>query len=182
MARPLHPSRLVALALLASITAACGGGAATAAPPDGGLPSNAAATMAPAGTDAADTGAPAAAVRACDLLSDADIEELTGSTVVEKLDNVLDTTYANHCRWNLKAGEINLGVVAPGGRTFYDERIGFINGLEPVEGLDAEIATLQDLTGSIFAVKNDVLVDIFTIGIVAPDVDIVARVLENLDR
>jgi hypothetical protein len=182
MARQLRAPYLVALSLLAVALAACGGasGGATGAP-TAGVPAG---TAGPAGTPGAagtaPTGGEAAAIRACDLLSDADIEELTGSTVVEKLDNVADTIYANHCRWNLAAGEINLGIVRPGGRDFYDTRLGIVNGLVPVEGLAADTATFQELTGTIWAVKDDTLVDLFTIGVVAPDKDIVARVLANL--
>jgi hypothetical protein len=122
----------------------------------------------------------AAGPRACDLLTDADIQELGGVAVVSKTDNVMDTIYANHCRWQLEVGEINLGIVSPGGRTFYDTRLGIVNGLEPVEGLPADTAVLQELTGTIWAVKGDTLIDLFTIGVGAPDVELVRRVIQNL--
>lgn len=120
--------------------------------------------------------------RACDLLSDADLQEITQLSVLAKTDTAADTIFENFCRWNLAGAEIDLGVISPGGRAWYDEHIAILNGLEPVTGLPADIAVLQELTGSIFAVKGDTYIDLFTIGVRAPDEDLVRRVLENLDK
>ncbi|HET9852794.1 MAG TPA: hypothetical protein VFP56_09840 [Candidatus Limnocylindrales bacterium] len=120
--------------------------------------------------------------RACDLLSDADLQEITQSAVIAKTDTAADTIFANFCRWNLPGAEIDLGVVSPGGRAWYDEHVAILNGLQPVSGLPADVAVLQELTGSIFAVKGDTYIDLFTIGVRAPDEDLVRRVLENLGQ
>jgi hypothetical protein len=182
MSRSISARIVVLMAAFAAIAAACGpGGSATGG--IGGTGAPATEIAGGAGTAAPGTAAPggnATAGKACDLLSDQDIEDITGATVTEKLDNVADTVYANHCRWSLSAGEINLGIISPGGREHYDRYVAIITGLEAVDGLPADIATRQDLTGTIFAVKDDTLVDVFTIGVVAPDEDIVRRVLDNL--
>jgi hypothetical protein len=178
-----NPDRMILVlgAVLAIAAAGCSQGpAATGTGPTtrpdatSGSPTQPAASL-PASTAAA-TGP-----RACDLLTDADIQELGGVAVVSKTDDVLDTIYSNNCRWQLEVGEINLGIVSPGGRDFYDTRLGIVNGLEPVEGLPADTAVLQEITGTIWAVKGDTLIDLFTIGVGAPDVELVRRVIENLD-
>lgn len=132
--------------------------------------------------------APATIGKACDLLTDAEIGALTGSTVVSKTDNVQDTVYANHCRWTLQradgggTGEVDLGVLSPGGRERYDHS-GGTNGLEPVEGLPADDAGTDSNTGSLFAVRGDTMIDIFALGLglsTEEKVELARTVLEHL--
>lgn len=165
--------RWLALLLLpaAFAAAACGGAAPSASTAAGG------ATSPP----------PVAIARACDLLTDADIESITGTTVVSKSDNVADTIYANHCRWTLQRpdggnGTLDLGVFSPGGRELYDHS-GGTAGLEPLEGLPADDAGLDTNTGSVFAVQGDTLVDVTTLSILSDtdkDVQLARKVLERL--
>lgn len=153
----------------------CGGAAPGASSPTASSP------VAPAATT------PTAAARACELLTDADIESIMGVTVVSKADNVQDTVYANHCRWTLKrsdggTGSLDLGVLVPEGRERYDHS-GGASGLERVEGLPADDAGIDSNTGSVFAVRGDTLVDVFTVGMgsaKAQMVEVARRVLEHL--
>jgi hypothetical protein len=195
--RRLRPPALAAVVAVLAALAACSSPAATAprttgtsatAGPDGttgttgvsGTPA-AAATTGPTATSGGNgNGNGVTSARACDLLSDADLQEITQSAVIAKTDTAMDTIFANFCRWNLPGGEIDLGIVSPGGRVWYDEHVAILNGLQPVTGLPADVAVLQELTGSIFAVKGDTYIDLFTIGVRAPDEDLVRRVLENL--
>ena len=137
-------------------------------------------TAGPAATAGGNGSGGATSARACDLLSDADLQEITSSPVLEKTDTAMDTIFANFCRWNLQGAEIDLGIISPGGRAWYDEHVAILNGLKPVSGLPADIAVLQELTGSIFAVKGDTYIDLFTLGVRAPDEDLVRRIIENL--
>ena len=162
------------IAAFAFALAACGGGSpSTPAAPGGASP-------------AASPAAPTTA-RACELLTDADIEELTGATVVSKADDVEDTVYVNHCRWTLErpgggTGTLDLGVVSSGGREIYDHS-GGTSGLEPIAGLPADDAGRDTVTGSIFAVRGDTLVDVFALSLgLGRDepVEVARRVLERL--
>lgn len=180
-----RPRRVLTAALAAIVLAGCGGGTPgpSGVAPTGAVPTAAAPTS--AGPNP--TPPPATTSRACDLLSDADLEELTGSTVVSKDDNVADTVYANHCRWTLQRadggmGELDLGVLSPGGRDRYDHT-GGPSGLEPIDGLPADAAGMDDLTNSVFAVRGDTMVDLFALGLgldADAKVAIVRRVLEHL--
>ena len=171
---PRHGRALfvMALAIAAAAFAACGG-----TPPATGA----------GGTGGPATAGPVAVSRACELLTDADITALTGSTVVSKDDDVADTVYANHCRWTLEradggAGTLDLGILSPGGRERYDHT-GGSSGLEPIEGLPADAAGLDDTTGSVFAVRGDTLVDVFPVGLgldTEAKTALVRRVLEHL--
>lgn len=164
--------RLAPLFLLAAfVSAACGG--------------------ATPGATAASTGAasapPAAIAKACDLLTDADIVAITGTTVVSKDSNVADTIYENHCRWTLKrpdggTGTLDLGILSPGGREVYDHS-GGTSGLQSIGGLPADAAGLDTNTGSVFAVRGDVLIDVFTLSLLLEtdtDIEIARTVLERL--
>ena len=178
MTRSTHARRprfAMVIALAATALAACGG-----APP-------AATSAGPGGSSAPATGAAPTIARACELLTDADIQEITGTTVVSRDDNVADTVYANHCRWTLQrpdggSGTLDLGVLSPGGRDRYDHTGGDA-GLEPIDGLPADDAGTDDLTGSIFAVRGDTMVDVFTVTLAlstATEVEVTRRVLERL--
>ena len=179
MPQPTRASLLLG-AVLALAAAACSQGPAATSPGVSSRPDATPGPATPAPATAPATAAAATGPKACDLLTDVDIEELTGVAVVSKADDVLDTIYPNHCRWTLEFGEIDLGIVSPGGRDFYETRLGIVNGLEPVEGLPADTAVRQEVTGTIWAVKGDTLVDLFTVAVDAPDEELVRRVLENL--
>jgi hypothetical protein len=162
--------RLASLAACALLVAACGGASPTVTPTP--PPSKAATGSAPA---------------ACTLLSDEDLLGLTGSTVTKMEDNVADTVYANHCRWTLKrsnggSGTVDLGILSPGGRDRYDHSGGG-DGLKPIEGLPADDAGTDDITGTIFAVRGDTLVDVFTLSLgltPAQEIEIAKLVLLHL--
>jgi hypothetical protein len=131
--------------------------------------------------------APPAVGPACDLLTDAAIERITGATVESKTDSIADTVYANACRWTLKrtdggTAELDLGILSPGGRDRYDHS-GGVDGLAPIDGLPADAAGEDSNTGTIFAVRNDTLVDVFTLGLgtrQAIPVELTRAVLEHL--
>lgn len=168
-------ARPLVLVLAAALLGACGG-------------QNVAPTQT-AGGPGATTGAPPGVVpAACTLLTDADLEELTGATVVSKDDNVADTVYANHCRWTVQradggTGSVDLGILTPKGREVYDHS-GGTGGLQPIDGLTADDAGLDTTTGSIFAVRGDMLVDVFTLSLGLSTDEAVAlmrRALERLD-
>ena len=165
-------------ALLAACTlaaAACGGGSPA---PTGTTGTTATPTP---------TQATSSVPKACTLLSDDDLLGLTASTVQSMDDDVADTVYANHCRWTLErsdggTGTVDLGILSPGGRERYDHS-GGVNGLEPIEGLPADDAGTDDITGSIFAVRGDTLVDVFTLSLglsPAQEIEIAKLVLLHL--
>ncbi len=170
--------RHAGLVLVAALVAGCGGGPGTptGTPPGPG-------TTAPGST----AGVPAAIPAACTLLTDGDVTELTGLTVVSREDNVADTVYANHCRLTIQrsdggSGTLDVGILSPGGRERYDHSGGSA-GLEPIEGLPADDAGLDTNVGGIFAVRGDTLVDVYTLSLGLEDeteVEIVRRVLERL--
>ncbi len=170
-------ARPVGLVVIAVLVAACGG---TASTPPGERPSAAGAT---AGAPVE----PGAIPAACTLLTDADIEEMTGTTVVAKDDNVADTVYANHCRWTLTRsdggnGELDLGILSPGGRERYDHS-GGTSGLDPIDGLPADLAGEDTNVGGIFAVRGDTLLDVFSTGLglsTETEVELMRRALERL--
>jgi Protein of unknown function (DUF3558) len=181
--RAAGPTWLASLVLIITV-AACGGPAATSATPpptetpDGPGPSVGGATTPPsAGSD----------LVACDLLSDEDIAEIVDGAVVGSMtDDAQDTVFANHCRWALQdaaggtLGQIDLGILSPGGRERYD-RSYTILAWETVEGLPADDALRDPSLGSIAAVRGDVLVDIITQFLSDEQgLALVERVLENL--
>ncbi|MEO5704942.1 MAG: DUF3558 family protein [Candidatus Limnocylindrales bacterium] len=161
------------LVLAALAVAACGG--TTPGQP-----------TAQAGTPTAQATTAAQVARACDLLTDADLEAITGAKVASRDDNVADTVYANHCRWTLTrpdggSGTVDLGILSPGGRERYDHS-GGPAGPEPIDGLPADDAGTDTNTRTIFAVRGDTLVDIFTHArwSTAKDIELMRTVLEHL--
>lgn len=106
---------------------------------------------------------------------------------MSKDDNVADTVYQNHCRWTLQRpdggnGTLDLGVLSPGGRDRYDHT-GGSSGLEPIDGLPADDAGTDDLTSSIFAVRGDTMVDVFSLSLLLSpetEIEVMRRVLERL--
>lgn len=163
------------LVIAACAIAACAGGTSPTTAPGG-----------PTAGSGASAG-PVTIAKACDLLTDSDIVELTGTTVVSKEDNVADTVYVNHCRWTLQRpdggnGTLDLGVLSPEGRERYDHT-GGPEGLKPIQGLPADDAGTDDLTGSIFAVRGDTMVDVFTLSLLLSEeteIEVMRRVLDRL--
>ncbi len=155
----------VAMLLAALTLAACGGAApppiATGGTsgPDGGA--------GPGGT--ATTSTEPRLAPACELLTDADIQAITGMTVVSKDDSVADTVYANHCRWTIRRpdggnGTLDLGLLSPEGRQRYDvtsEQEAF----EPFQGLPADAAGGDPQSASIYAVRGDTLIDVYALSL-----------------
>lgn len=176
MTRRTMPRRLaLSLAVGTFVVGACGGA------PGGPNPSTG-----PQGTGTPAT-APASIGRACDILTDADIQEITGTTVVSKTDNVADTVYANRCRWTLQRedggnGTFDLGILSPGGRERYD-RSGGNSGLQPLDGLPADDAGVDPNVGGIFAVRGDTLIDVYTLSLLLSteqEAELAKRVLERI--
>jgi hypothetical protein len=172
----MRPRLLPAACVL--LVAACGSGATSGAPggPTAPVPAATAARTpgASVATDAAPAvgtpgGAPVAgqAVQACDLLTDADIEQVTGYGVLTREPGHVMGIFPNGCLWELGSESettlwtIDVGVISPGGRHYFDTYLSFPDMTDPVPGLGD--AAVTDDGGSITAVKGDSLVSVFLI-------------------
>ena len=170
---------IAALALGASIVVACGGGAPVASAPGGGVIATnpaGARSAPPVASAPGGGGGPGTTIAACDLLTDEDIEQVTGQEISEEVAGPVLGIYNNGCEWTvaptdtLAEGDITLGVIAPGGRSYYERYFEpFIGdsslGLEEaIEGL-GDKALLTD-TGGTMVVKGDVMIYVehFAIG------------------
>lgn len=173
MKTPARASLLLAVSLA---LAACGGATPTAAPTSAaGNP-----TQPPANTT----------IDACALLSDADITELTGATVDTKDPGAQAGIFPAGCRWVLKADnaivppEIILGIMASGGRDYYDKYFKPFNNEqdnEPIPNLGDEAVTgIADVA---MVVAGDVLYQVQWLGQQQDlEVEIARKVAENLAR
>ncbi|NJD29498.1 MAG: DUF3558 domain-containing protein [Chloroflexi bacterium] len=170
MRRLRHRSWIVSTVLtvsLAGLLAACGAAAGPAGPGGAtGSADGASGDPGGAGAGGGPTQAPpASSIAACGLLTDAEIKEVTTYDILSKEAGPQQGIYQNGCNWKLASGtegipwEIVVGVVSPGGRSYYDRYFSMMN-YEPVAGVDADIAVEQDLTDSYMAVKGDTMVDI----------------------
>ena len=201
--------RLMPLVGLSTIVlvAACGGSAAStptpAVPVGGGEATKAppASTQAPAGGGsqapggAGTTQPPAGAAsrppvavgstEACSVLSAADIQALTGATLVGPVP-AGQAGIQNGCLYELtdasgSTTSINLGVLPSGGRAFYDSQVAS-GGLTTIDGLGD--AAVSPRPGNVLAVAGDVAVSVQYFGPTGPDLAIttaIARqVLANL--
>ena len=180
-------NRLVALLAIGLFVAACGvGGAPTAS--SAVPPASVVAASAGAGSSSSAVGS---TVEACDLLTEADILELTELEVDEAVPGPAMGVFENGCEWSL-TGEtatsptsITLGVLVPGGRRLWEvsfEPFGDEPGTETIEGLGdgAHVGEVDD----VIAVQGDALVSLqFLAGFGTSDdlpVELTRRVLLNL--
>ena len=180
MLRQNRASMFVLAALLAIVAAACGQGSGPSGAVGGSTAAPAGATAAPGGASAPTTGG-GTVKAACDLLSDAQIKDITGLTVVGKNPAPADTVYANVCRWSLSSGEMDLGVLSAGARDRFDRTIELEGGTE-VPGL-GDRAARTELTGSLFVLQGDTMLDLFTVGTGTSDeveAELLQAVLANL--
>jgi hypothetical protein len=111
-------------------------------------------------------GQPAGSVDVCALLSPADILAATGRAVATKTPGPVMGIFDQGCSWELATGtgdvvawSIDLGVITPGGRSYFDRYLGPDG--EPISGLGD--AAVEESAGGITAVKADTLVSVFVI-------------------
>ena len=183
-----------ALSAIAAVVIACGGAAPAGTAQPGGstpsvasvptplatLPTPVAALPTPIAALPTQPGAPQGqAFDACSLLSDAEVEQITGGSVATRTDAPVQGIYDNGCAWELEKvpGEvagwsIELGVIAPGGRDFYDDVLSpYAAG--PVPGI-GDVAS-EGQACEIVAVKVDSLVSVFVIAFGTADEDKLTR-------
>jgi hypothetical protein len=152
-------ARLVLLSAVAVVgIAACGGSAATAGPatqPPGQ------ATQQPAGGGPAGGGP---AVDACALLTDDDIQAVTGYSVANKRPGPNGGVFAAGCEWELNADNeivppsIVLGIMTSGGKAYYESYFKPFNdeeGNKLIPGVgdevvDAGFSVIQGVKGDAF--------------------------------
>lgn len=180
-------TRSLRLLVLAPVLllAACGGASPGQPVATSGAPSQAAGSTPGAPPTSAGPGG------ACELLSEADIVELTSFEVDVVEMRSGGGIYVDGCHWALAddgvvQAEILLGVLAEGGRAHYDTVLVPLaegTGGEPLEGV-GDAALVGSDGGSVVAVDGDVLVDLqwFELSGGSADVPIalMKRVLANL--
>lgn len=156
--------------LLGVVLAACGGATTTTGP---GSTSGGTASSVPVGPTATPGGvasAPAGA-SACDLLEDAQIESVTGVVLLSETPGETMGIWENGCIWTLESGitgapwQVVLGVLAPGGRHYYDTFMAIMEGEKLTDLGDAAI---RSEANTVVAVKGDALVSIQYIDLSAP--------------
>lgn len=190
------------LALLLLLTACGGGGASqpdTAPVGSAGVSSRPVASAPASAMASIDTGSEAGAGdvgTACELLSDADIAEVTTFVVNTVRADSAGGIFENGCWWTLAdssssgpedvEGEIILGVLESGGRAHYDTYYApyaFDAGAVPLEGVGDE-GLMEAGGGAVTALKGDVLVNVNWIALsgdpAAVSVPLMERVLSNL--
>jgi hypothetical protein len=186
----LQAANLGALSALAAVLVACGGTTPASTPSTSSAvrPTQAGALSTPAAPLATSpvsvptqAGQPQGqAVEACSLLSDEEIEQIGGATIASKTNGSVQGVFANGCAWELDpraSGQmigtsIELGVIAPGGRDYYDRYFAPF-AREKVEGIGDE--ALRGEAGDIMAIKGDALVSVFVIAMGAGDEDQMTR-------
>ena len=171
----MNALRSIAAIVLGTSIVACGG-APAATTPGGGATATQQPGSVPSAPPPAGGGGGGTTVAACDLLSDEDIEQVTGQEIAEEVAGPVLGIYQNGCEWTVAAtdtlgeGDITLGVIAPGGRAYYERYF------EPFIG-DASLGLEEALQGvgdkalktdtdGVMVVKGDVLVYVehFAIG------------------
>jgi hypothetical protein len=121
---------------------------------------------------------------ACDLLSDADILQITGVPVAEKGPTPL--AYPKTCLWKLGtvAWEISLGVDPGGGVTGYDKLVEFQGGGEEIPFLGDRAIRLE-ISNNPIAQLGSALYDLQFVGVGEledTDVRLLERVIQNAAR
>ena len=181
------------VAIVAFVAVACGGGESSSGP----TTSSSAAPVVPVGAspsasvDVASGVTAGVTVQACDLLTEEDIQEVTGLTIAEATAEKTMGVFENGCEWSLEgeaassATAITLGILVPGGRAMWERSFkpyGEEMGMEDLEGVGDE-AQLGDID-DVIAVQGDALVSLQFLGTFGlPDdlsVELTKRVLEHL--
>jgi hypothetical protein len=120
------------------------------------------------------------AFEASSLLTEADILEITGARVIEKIPGDKFRIYENYCTWHLTTEgiirKIELGVVSPGGRKYFDTGLA-LAAEKPLPGL-GDVAIVHK-SGSTAAVKGDTLVEV-TYSSYPPRPEIPQRLIERI--
>jgi hypothetical protein len=207
MSHPPLAARSTPIALLTVLlVAACGGtarpeassadaGAASPAASSAASPAPASDPAPPASAGAGSAGSGTAS-DACDLLSDADLAELTTWTADAVEPGPQQGVFSNGCLWTLSGGTspafygpatISLGIVVPGGRSYYDTYFApFAEEYdqEPLVGVGDE-GLVDSFTNSVLAVQDDAFVSIQWLDIGSENqaevaIALTERVLSNL--
>lgn len=166
--RPSRTLPVISLALAIALSA-CGGGTNATDPASAPSIDPPASTAQPASAAPSSDGGGEA--DACAMLSDEDIVELTGFEVDTMEPGAAMGVYEDGCHWTLAGGstagmgipaEITLGVVSPGGRSYFDTYIAPYAedyGQEPLQGV-GDVGLTGGLVGTATAVEGDFLADL----------------------
>ena len=148
--------------LLVLTTTACGGSPSATNPTTAGPTTSVTAQPSTGGAQIP----PAATLAACALLTDADIEQVTGRAVDSATPGSLGTL-TNGCSWKLALGDaditpvsIDLGVISPQGVEYYETYVKPYD-TTPISGIGDD--AVVDGAGGITAVKGDTLVSVLVI-------------------
>jgi hypothetical protein len=121
-------------------------------------------------------------MNACSLLSDDEVEQITGRSIATKESGSVMGIFDNGCSWELDPGRddlvgwtIDVGVRSPGGRSYFDTFLSLPEDTEPISGLGDVAVT--DGAGGISAVKGDTLISVFVIAFSADDEEALTRLL-----
>ena len=123
-----------------------------------------------------------AAVDACALLTDAEVEEVTGHAVEETTPGPQLGLFQFGCQWLLSQDDamvpasINLGVMPEGGRSYYDRYFAPFNeeyGYEAIPGVGDEAVDAE--VGSILVVAGDAFFNLQYIGFTDDDAAVAAE-------
>ncbi len=151
--------------VLVTLVAACGGSAPTTGPAgtSAGLASSPPANGTPAGNGTATQGpGTGVTVDPCGLLTAADIQAATGQETTSSVAGPQGGVFPSGCLWELVGDRpmippsFALGVLARGGKDFYDRNFKALNAqFEPIDGLgdvavDAGSGTVHVVSGDVF--------------------------------
>ncbi|HET9852787.1 MAG TPA: hypothetical protein VFP56_09805 [Candidatus Limnocylindrales bacterium] len=170
-------------------TGAQGGPAGATAAPAGPTatqaPGGASATAAPGGPGATLAPGASPSTDACAVLSATDIQAVTGATLVTTVPAQQQGIFTNGCLYELNDGSttttVNLGVMVPGGRAYYDANVRNA-GYGSIEGLGE--AAVKARAGAVMVLAGDVLLSVQYFGPTGPDdstaAEFATKILANL--
>ena len=156
-------------------------GSTTATQPSDGASS----TLAPGGPASTLAPGASASTDACAVLAAADIQAVAGATLVTTVPAQQQGIFTNGCLYELSDGSttttVNLGVMVPGGRAYYDENVRNA-GYASIDGLGE--AAVKARAGAVMVLAGDVLLSVQYFGPAGPDDTVAAefarKVLANL--
>jgi hypothetical protein len=173
---------LTAAVVLASLLAtgcSAGGSVPSATPPrsaEAGGPAESGIAVLPSEGGNEGSGA---TVAACDLLTDADIQQVLGRTVMEARPGLAMGTYDNGCEWFFEEDpgglhhELLVGLFAPGGTALYERsflgEVAEANDFEAVPGIGE--AALRHDKGDYSALQDDTIVQVFLFDNISGDAE-----------